>query len=168
MSAEMSVPEPVQENEAVIIAWLQQNAIHVQGVEAGAGFADLEPLKGLLRDVKVVGLGVTGGNLDVVLSVYNPNGYRLDATRLNYRLQVDSTPLANGTLDNRFTVQDKDSTQVHIPVTFSWSGLGAGARSIFDTGAVNYRVTGDVTVGSVVGNFTIPFSQTGRYSTLGR
>ena len=120
-----------------------------------------------LRDVKVVGLGLTGGNLDVVLSVYNPNGYRLDATRLNYRLQVDSTPLANGTLDNRFTVQDKDSTQVHIPVTFSWSGLGAGARSIFNTGAVNYRVTGDVTVGSVVGNFTIPFSQTGRYSTLG-
>ena len=121
-----------------------------------------------LRDVKVTGIGMTGGNLDVVLSVYNPNGYRLDATRLNYRLQVDSTPLANGVLDNRFTLQDKDSTQVHIPVTFSWSGLGAGMRSIFNTGAVNYRVTGDVTVGSPVGNYTIPFSQTGRYSTLGR
>lgn len=121
-----------------------------------------------LKDVKVVGVGVNGGNLDVVLNVYNPNGYRLDATRLNYRVQVDSTPLANGVLDSRFTVQDKDSTQVRIPVTFSWSGLGAGARQIFNTGAVNYRVVGDVTVGSPVGNFTIPFSQTGRYSTLGR
>ena len=47
-------------------------------------------------------------------------------------------------------------------------GLGAGVRSIFNTGAVNYRVTGDVTVGTPVGNFTIPYSQTGRYSTLGR
>jgi LEA14-like dessication related protein len=121
-----------------------------------------------LRDVKVTGLGLTGGNLDVVLAVYNPNHYNLDATRLNYRIQVDSTPLANGVLDNRFTLTNNDTTQVHIPVTFSWSGLGAGVRSIFNTGAVNYRVLGDVTVGSPVGNYTIPFSQTGRYSTLGR
>ena len=121
-----------------------------------------------LKDVQVASLGLSGGNLNVKLSVYNPNGYRLDATRLTYRLLVDSTPLANGIMDNKFTVQDKDSTVVTIPVAFSWTGLGAGMRSIFNTGAVNYRVTGDVTVGTPVGNFTIPYSQTGRYSTLGR
>lgn len=121
-----------------------------------------------LRNVRVVGLGATGGNLDVVLSVYNPNGFRLDATQLNYRLQVDSTPLANGVLTDRFSVQNKDSTQIHIPVAFSWAGLGSAGRSLFNTGAVNYRLLGDVTVGSVVGGYTIPFSQTGRFSTLGR
>jgi hypothetical protein len=71
-------------------------------------------------------------------------------------------------MDSRFTVQDKDSTTVTIPVAFNWMGLGTGVRSIFNTGAVNYRVNGDVTVGTPVGNFTIPYSQTGRYSTLGR
>ena len=121
-----------------------------------------------LKDVRVASLGLNGGNLDVMLNVYNPNGYRLDATRLTYRLLVDSTPLGNGVMDSRFTVQDKDSTTVRIPVAFSWSGLGAGVRSIFNTGAVNYRVVGDVTVGTPVGSFTIPYSQTGRYSTLGR
>jgi LEA14-like dessication related protein len=121
-----------------------------------------------LKNVQVSSLGLTGGNLNVILNVYNPNGYRLDATRLTYRLLVDSTPLANGVMDNRFTVQDKDSTTVTIPVAFNWTGLGAGVRSIFNTGAVNYRVNGDVTVGTPVGNFTIPYSQTGRYSTLGR
>ena len=40
--------------------------------------------------------------------------------------------------------------QVTIPVAFNWSGLGAGVRSIFNTGAVNYRVNGDVTVGTPV------------------
>jgi LEA14-like dessication related protein len=121
-----------------------------------------------LKDVRIASMGLNGGNLDVKLNVYNPNGFRLDATRLTYRLLVDSTPLANGVMDSRFTVQDKDSTTVTIPVAFSWSGLGAGIRSVFNTGAVNYRVNGDVTVGSPVGNFTIPYSQTGRYSTLGR
>src|SRR3954467_11934272 len=121
-----------------------------------------------LKDVRVASMGLNGGNLDVKLNVYNPNGYRLDATRLTYRLLVDSPPLANGIMDSRLPVQDKDSTTVTIPVAFSWSGLGAGVRSIMNSGAVNYRVTGDVTVGSPVGNFTIPYSQTGRYNAMGR
>lgn len=121
-----------------------------------------------LKDVRMASVGLNGGNLDVKLNVYNPNGYRLDATRMTYRILVDSTQLATGIMDSRFTVQDKDSTMVTIPVAFSWTGLGTGMRSIFNTGAVNYRVMGDVTVGTPVGNFTIPFSQTGRYSTLGR
>lgn len=121
-----------------------------------------------LQDVRIAGLGVSGGNLDVMLNVYNPNGYRLDATRLNYRLMVDSTQLATGVLDSRFTVQNNDSTSVRIPVSFTFSGLGAAGRSIWNTGAVNYRVTGDITVGTAVGNFTVPFSQTGRFSTMGR
>jgi hypothetical protein len=35
-----------------------------------------------------------------------------------------------------------------------------------NTGSVNYRVMGDVTVGTPLGNFTRPYDQTGRFSTL--
>src|SRR4051794_38402845 len=74
-----------------------------------------------LRDVKVRGLGITGGNLDVMLNVYNPNHYRLDATRLTYRVELagDSITIASGALDSRFTVQESDSQVVTIPVTFT-------------------------------------------------
>jgi len=41
-----------------------------------------------LKDVRVLGLGTTGGQLEVHLGVYNPNNYRLDATRLTYRVAV--------------------------------------------------------------------------------
>lgn len=122
-----------------------------------------------LRDVRVRGLGLTGGSLDVLLSVYNPNSYRLDATRLTYRVALagDSITLADGALDSRFTVQDKDSTVVTIPVSFSYTGIGAAGRSILNTGSVNYHVLGDVTVGSAVGSFTVPYSSTGRFTTTG-
>lgn len=122
-----------------------------------------------LKDVRVRGLGLTGGSLDVLLSVYNPNHYRLDATRLTYRVMLagDSILVANGALDSRFTVQDNDSTTVTIPVSFTYSGIGAAGRSILNTGAVNYHVTGDVTVGSPVGNMTVPFSSQGRFTTTG-
>jgi LEA14-like dessication related protein len=122
-----------------------------------------------LRDVRVRGVGLTGGSLDVVLSVYNPNHYRLDATRLTYRVYLagDSVTVASGALDSRFTVQVNDSTTVTIPVSFTYAGIGAAGRSILNTGAVDYHVLGDVTVGSPVGNFTVPYSSTGRFTTTG-
>ena len=122
-----------------------------------------------LRDVRVLGLGTSGGQLEVHLGVYNPNNYRLDATRLTYRVFVgDSVGLANGALDTHTAVQAGDSTIVKIPVSFTYSGLGAAATQLLRTGAVNYRVAGDVTVGSVVGNFTGPYSTTGQFNTMAR
>ena len=122
-----------------------------------------------LRDVRVRGVGLTGGTIDVLLSVYNPNQFRLDASRLTYRVALagDSVTLANGAIDSRFTVQDKDSTVVTIPVSFTYAGIGAAGRSLLNSGAVDYHVLGDVTVSTVIGNFTVPYSSTGRFTATG-
>jgi LEA14-like dessication related protein len=120
-----------------------------------------------LRDVRLQGLGVNGGNLDVVLSVYNPNNYRLDATRLSYRLVVDDVTFATGDLDARTSIGNRDSTFITIPVNFTFAGIGAAGRQIINTGAVNYRITGDIGVGTPAGAFTVPYSSTGRFSAFG-
>ena len=120
-----------------------------------------------LRDVKVQGLGLSGGQLEVQLSVYNPNNFRLDASRLTYRVFVgDSIGVADGAVDTRTSVQSGDSTVINVPVSFTYAGIGAAATQLLRTGSVNYRVAGDVTVASVVGNFTVPYSATGRFNTL--
>ena len=120
-----------------------------------------------LQDVRVNGVGLTGGNLDVKLSVYNPNGYRMDATRMTYNVIVgDSVRFATGAVDSRFTVNSNDSSVVTIPVSFTYTGIGAAGRQMINTGGVNYHVNGDVTVGTVVGNFTVPYSATGRFNAL--
>lgn len=118
------------------------------------------------RNVEVKGLGLSGGSLDVVLSVYNPNGFKLDATRLTYALQVDSVQVGTGALDQEFVVQEKDSSIVRLPVTFTYAGLGAAGRQLIQSGSVNYRVLGDFTVKTPLGSFTRPYSGTGRFSAL--
>ena len=101
-----------------------------------------------------------------VLSVYNPNKFRLDAGRLTYRVDIDSIPLGNGALDNQFVVQSGDTSLVHLPVRFSYLGLGMAGRSLLTSGSINYRVRGDVTVGTPIGNFTRPYDRSGRYSSV--
>lgn len=118
------------------------------------------------NDLQVEGIGTKGGTVDVVLSVYNPNGYRLDATKLTYRLLVDTTSVGEGVYDTHFAVQSGDSSIVRLPVNLSFSGLAAAAKQLKEKGSVNYRVTGDVTVATPVGNFTKPFDRAGRFSTL--
>ncbi len=118
------------------------------------------------NDLQVEGIGTKGGTVDVVLSVYNPNGYRLDASRLTYHLLVDTTAVGEGVYNTRFSVQSGDSTIVRLPVSLSYAGLAAAARQLRERGSVNYRVIGDVTVGTPVGNFTEPYDRTGRFSTL--
>jgi LEA14-like dessication related protein len=120
-----------------------------------------------LREVTVTGLGISGGNVDVVLSVYNPNGFALDAVKMTYKVDVDSIALGDGALDTRFVVPKNDSSIVRLPVRFTYAGLGAAGRGLMQSGALNYRVRGDFTVATPLGNFTRPYDQRGRYSTMG-
>ncbi len=120
-----------------------------------------------VADIKLTGIGLTGGSLDVLLDVANPNEYRLDATRMTYKVMLDSVQFASGLVDNKFTVDGGKTTQVRVPVNFTFAGIGAAGRQLLNTGGINYQVTGDVTVGTVVGNFTVPFTSTGRVTNLG-
>jgi hypothetical protein len=63
-------------------------------------------------------------------------------------------------------VQPHDSTEVRLPVTFTYRGLGAAGQQLIRSGTVNYRVQGDVTVNTPLGNFTRPYDRTGRFAAL--
>ena len=119
------------------------------------------------KDLRVRGLGLTGGSMDVFLSIYNPNGFRLDATRLTYNVRVGENEIGTGALDSRFTVQENDSTTVRIPIDFTYAGIGGAARQMMQSGSVPYTVTGDVTVATPLGSFTRPYTGHGRFSAFG-
>jgi LEA14-like dessication related protein len=120
-----------------------------------------------VRQVRVEGLGFTGGSLDVVLGVYNPNHFDLSGTRVTYEVFVDSVSLGTGASDARFAVPGGDSTEVHLPLSFTWAGVGEAGRELMNRGSVPYRVTGDLTVGSAAGNLTMRYDHAGRLATLG-
>ncbi|MEO8910757.1 MAG: LEA type 2 family protein [Gemmatimonadaceae bacterium] len=148
-------------------------ATAVLAVAAISACASLGPLGGFaepivtFKDLKVRGLGLSGGALDAYVNVYNPNGYKLDATRLTYAVMVGQNQLGTGALDSRFTVQNHDSTTIRIPIDFTYSGIGSAAQQMMQSGSVPYTITGDVTVATPVGSFTRPYTGTGRFSAFG-
>lgn len=119
-----------------------------------------------LKDVRVKGIGLQGGSLDLILDVYNPNNYRLDATKVTYTLFVDTNQVATGEITKLVTLTEHVKSEVVLPVSFTVQQLLGAARMLTGTGSVDYRVAGDVTVATPFGSFTRPYNGKGRYDTL--
>lgn len=121
-----------------------------------------------LKDVRLKGIGIQGGSMDLVLDVYNPNNYRLDTSRLTYRLMVDTGSIASGAIDKLVTLEAKKKTEVILPVTFSAKELFGAAKMITQMGSLDYTVKGELTVATPFGSYTRPYEGRGRFDSLKR
>lgn len=119
-----------------------------------------------VKDVKVKGIGPQGGSLDVILDVYNPNEYRLDATRITYQVWVDTSQVATGAIDRLVTLTERGRSDIVVPVEFTFAAVRQALLQMSVRGTLDYRVTGQFTVVTPFGNITRPYSGTGRLDAL--
>src|SRR3981081_1638061 len=121
-------------------------AVAAMGACATLGMGTVRETIVTFTDRKARALGLIGGTLDAYVNVYNPNGFRLDATRLTYNVMVGQNQLGNGALDSRFTVQSNDSTTIRIPIDFTYAGIGAAGTQMVEQGSGADHITGALTV----------------------
>lgn len=119
-----------------------------------------------IRDVKLAGAGLTGGSMDIVLSVYNPNDYDVQAPRLSYKLYVGDTQLSDGYYDANISLRARDSATVRIPATFSYLTAKRAGMSVASSGTVDYRMLGRISVGTPYGRLSAPYDRMGRFAPL--
>jgi len=119
-----------------------------------------------VKDVKVKGVGLEGGSLDVILDVYNPNEFRMDATHLTYQVWVDSSQVATGEIDKLVSLSEKGRSEVIVPVEFTFASVRAAMLKFASRGSVDYRVTGQFTYVTPFGNITRPYSGQGRLDSF--
>ncbi len=94
-----------------------------------------------LQAINVLGLDLLGGQLSLVLDVYNPNGYDLRGQGLEAKLALEETPFGDAQLERGFTLTAKDQTVLEVPMNFTWEGVGAGARALLTRGEIAYDLT---------------------------
>lgn len=129
-----------------------------------------------LNNVRLGGLGLSGGTLLVNLEVVNPNRFALNANQLSYQLSLSDpaeTPdttwvdFAEGVYDQPFSVPAGDTATVQIPIEFTYSGIGSAANSLLRRGTFTYRARGTVDLRTPLGGYDVPFSKRGTVTLLG-
>ncbi|HET8712383.1 MAG TPA: LEA type 2 family protein [Gemmatimonadales bacterium] len=104
-----------------------------------------------LQEINITGLGLSGGTLDLVFDVYNPNDYRLRSTRLEVGLELAGTDFGEALIDKPLDLSPENHSRVVMPVRFTWSGVGAAARSMLESQELPYGLTGAVLVETPIG-----------------
>ena len=115
-----------------------------------------------VKDARVTAIGFNGGSVDVFLEIYNPNEYRVDASKITYVFWVDTVRVATGTIDRLLTLEQKGRSRLTVPVNFGFNEVTYAMREYTRRGALDYRVTGEFTLATPFGNLTRPYSGTGR------
>jgi LEA14-like dessication related protein len=105
----------------------------------------------VLQEINITGLGLQGGTLDLVFDVYNPNQYRLRSTRLDVSLALAGTDFGEALIDEPLDFSPVNHSRVVMPVRFSWSGVGAAARSLLQSQELPYGITGAVLLDTPLG-----------------
>jgi LEA14-like dessication related protein len=115
-----------------------------------------------LQRVTVRGVGLTGGTLDLIVGVFNPNKFDLQGTRLQLGLDVEDSHVGDLVYDHAFQAQQGDTTVLTLPLGFTWNGLAGAARTALGTGELPYTLKGQLTVATPIGEQKVPFTHTGR------
>ena len=114
-----------------------------------------------LQEINITGLGLTGGTLDLVFDVYNPNTYRLRSTRLEVGLDLEDTYFGEALIDKPLDLSPENHSRVIMPVRFAWSGVGAAARALLERQALNYGLTGAVLLETPLGERRVQLKNKG-------
>lgn len=151
-------------------------AVLLLAVLAACGGSVFKQPQVTLDNVRLGGLGLSGGTLLVSLEVINPNRFALNADRLRYELSLsdpreapDTTwvDFAQGIYDQPFSVPAGDTSVVQIPIEFTYSGIGSAANSLLRRGTFTYRARGTVDLRTPLGGYDVPFSKRGTVTLLG-
>ncbi len=114
-----------------------------------------------LQQINVTGMGLSGGTLDLVFDVYNPNQYRLRSTRLEVGLELASTDFGKALIDKPLDLSPQNHSRVVMLVRFTWAGVGAAARSLLQSQELPYGITGAVMLDTPLGERRVQLSSKG-------
>lgn len=114
-----------------------------------------------LAAVRIVGLTLDGGTLDVLLGVHNPNPYRITGSRFEGEVLLEDTRFGTVTRDDTWSLPANADTTLALRLSFGWSAVGAAARGLFDRGAVGYTLTGRILVGTPADERWVQISRRG-------
>ncbi|MEA9356116.1 LEA type 2 family protein [Bacteriovorax sp. PP10] len=117
----------------------------------------VEPPKVKLQEIHITKLSALNADLEIILSVKNPNSINFDVKNLKYALDINDKTVTSGTMKEKVLVKGKETTMVSVPLRVLYKDIFSSVLMLLQKDGVPYLVKGSVEVGP----FTIPFDDKG-------
>jgi LEA14-like dessication related protein len=115
-----------------------------------------------LERVQVRGVGVRGGELELQLSLDNPNPFDLRGTEIALGFDVEGSHVGDVRYADDFNLDSGRRTALSLPLTFEWAGVGSALKAALSSGEIPYEMKGQLTIQTPWGAQSVPFTAEGR------
>ena len=117
-----------------------------------------------VRDVAIVGLDPGGIDVELYLTVTNPNSFPITLTGYNYDLRVSALPLTKGGARQSLTFKAEAATDVRLPVRVALANLLDLLKRRPDPDRLPYRLEAALQVDTPVGERVIAVDRDGTFA----
>jgi LEA14-like dessication related protein len=119
-----------------------------------------------LQSIVVKEVTTSGATLDVLLAVANPNVFAIDGARMEMTLDIDDVRFGEVSRPDPLHLPGGETTDVWVPIRFTWAGIGAAAREMLASGRVSYVIEGGIDLETPYGNGHVPYQRSGSVPLL--
>ncbi len=116
-----------------------------------------EPPKVSLKAVRIDSTSLIAARIVFSLDAFNPNASDLKVDAVNYSLELNNKPIANGAINKAVELKAKQNSEVEIPVEVELLKVFDSIAGILQKPKSEYRFFGKAQVGLL----TVPFDQKG-------
>jgi LEA14-like dessication related protein len=115
-----------------------------------------------LDQVLVREVGVRGGDLELQLSLDNPNPFDLRGTEIALGFDVEGSHVGDLRYADEFNLRSGGRTKLALPLGFEWAGVGSALKAALSSGEIPYEMKGQLTIQTPWGAQSVPFTREGR------
>lgn len=117
-----------------------------------------------IRVEQILPTGISAQQLDLELgiSIDNPNPLGLSLSGIDYNLEFAERPLASGTGGSGLRLVPSGTSEATVPVSLLFTDLGAIYEQFRGADEVPYRLHGKVRVDTPIGEIPIPYDVQGK------
>ncbi len=123
-----------------------------------------------LRGIKLNHLGFTSADLEVEISVKNPNNFGLNLDHFNYHLNVAGQEWVTGIKSKEIQLSEKKTGDISIPVSLNFLQMGQSILNILTSDqALNYQFSGStdiLTTLPLLEKYKLQFKKSGQTKLL--
>src|SRR5437867_3016312 len=98
----------------------------------------------------------------VLMTRYPPCVSPLSSDCVSHPSELASTDFGEALIDTPLDLSPQNHSQVVMPVRFTWAGVGAAARSLLQSQALPYGITGAVILDTPIGERRVQLQSNGK------
>jgi LEA14-like dessication related protein len=118
--------------------------------------------------VRLKKLSLSKADLEIKMSVDNPNGFNLNSKAYKFKFFVNDQQWADGIASNPIQVLQKTKKEIAIPISLNLYEMGRTVYNLVSGNrSMKYRLVGDMDLDTsmpMIGDVNIPFDRTGNFT----